>query len=161
MHALVVQIVAKDSNVQVVAEAINCFAALAKGLRREYASTARGLTSVLLDKYKEKNAAVGRAVPEALEAMHRYCWTLLDVHDDFIGTHRAVVGRATARQAGPLLHARLQSQDPAAPRTVMLQCRARVMGRDALAGALGVVRCAPQTSLCKRHASAHCSECHA
>lgn len=40
--------------------------------------------SVLLDKLKEKNAAVGRAVGEALTLMHKYCFGLLDVVEDFI-----------------------------------------------------------------------------
>lgn len=44
------QIITKDSNVQVVAEAIGCCAALASGLRREYASTARSMASVMLEK---------------------------------------------------------------------------------------------------------------
>ena len=35
--------ITKDSNLACVAEAINCCTALAKGLRKEYASTARNL----------------------------------------------------------------------------------------------------------------------
>lgn len=40
---------------------------------------------VLLEKYKEKNAAVGKAVSEALGYMHKYCFTLLDVAETVAG----------------------------------------------------------------------------
>lgn len=38
------KVLAKDSNVACVAEAMACCACLAKGLRKEYAAVARGLT---------------------------------------------------------------------------------------------------------------------
>lgn len=56
MHGLIayrsVQMVSKDSNVVVVAECINVFGLLAKGLRKEFASYARNIAGQLLEKYK-------------------------------------------------------------------------------------------------------------
>ncbi len=56
LHCLVaylcVQMVSKDSNVVVVAECINVFGLLAKGLRKEFASYARNIAGQLLEKYK-------------------------------------------------------------------------------------------------------------
>ncbi len=40
---------------------------------------------VLLDKFKEKNAAVGRSIHEALSAMHKHCFTLADVAEQLAG----------------------------------------------------------------------------
>ena len=40
---------------------------------------------VLFEKFKEKNAAVGKAAAEALAAMHKYCWGLLDVAENVTG----------------------------------------------------------------------------
>jgi cytoskeleton-associated protein 5 len=82
------KIIAKDSNVQVVAEAILCTGTLAKGLRASYAGTARSLCPVLLDKFKEKNSAVQKAVWEALGRMHKFCFTLQDVVEDVTGAPR-------------------------------------------------------------------------
>ncbi len=56
--------------VQVVAEALRCCASLAKGLRRDYSGCARSLVDLLLDKFKDKAAAVRGATLEALSAMH-------------------------------------------------------------------------------------------
>ena len=43
---------------------------------------------MLLEKLKEKNSAIGRAVSEALALMHKYCFALLDVAEDVIGALR-------------------------------------------------------------------------
>ena len=40
---------------------------------------------VLLEKFKEKNAAVGRAAAETLSEMHKYCWALLDIAENLAG----------------------------------------------------------------------------
>lgn len=61
----------KDSNVVCVAEAAGCFAALAKGLRKEFAPSARAMVSNLLDKLKDKNTAVCTQSAQALLAIHR------------------------------------------------------------------------------------------
>lgn len=45
---------------------------------------------MLLEKYKEKNSAVGKAVSDALTLMHKYCWGLLDVSDSLAGGARGV-----------------------------------------------------------------------
>ncbi|PNH12606.1 Protein MOR1 [Tetrabaena socialis] len=76
------KLVSKDSNVVVVAEAINCCGLLAKGLRKEFASAARNMAGQLLEKLKEKNSNVGNAVTGTLTFMHKYCWSLLDVQED-------------------------------------------------------------------------------
>ena len=43
-----------------------------QGLRRDFHSSAKSFTPVLLDKFKDKNAAVCRSVTEALTNMHRW-----------------------------------------------------------------------------------------
>jgi hypothetical protein len=70
------KVVMKDANVAVVAEAAAAAAALAKGLRREYRSDARMLTAPLLDKFKDKNSTVGRAVHAALAAFAAHSYSL-------------------------------------------------------------------------------------
>lgn len=40
---------------------------------------------MLLEKLKEKNAAVPKAVSEALSLMHQHCWRLMDVSEDLAG----------------------------------------------------------------------------
>ena len=66
-----VQIIVKDSNVVCVADAAGCLGALAQGLRKEFASTARSLFSVLLDKLKDKNTNVCMQSGQALAMFHR------------------------------------------------------------------------------------------
>lgn len=83
------KIITKDSHVAVVAEAIACTGNLAQGLRKEYSGPARTLASVLLEKYKDKNTGVVKAVTEALTNMHKHCWPLLDVAEDFTGAAAA------------------------------------------------------------------------
>jgi predicted acetyltransferase len=39
----------------------------------------------MVEKFKEKNAGIGRAASEALAIMHKYCWTMLDVSDTLAG----------------------------------------------------------------------------
>lgn len=78
------KIVTKDSNVVCQAETIACYAALARGLRKDFSTPARQLASVLLDKLKEKNAGVTAACRDALDAMHRYCFALADVAEDVV-----------------------------------------------------------------------------
>ena len=52
-------------------QAIACLQALAKGLRRDFHSSAKGFVALLLDKFKDKNSGVCRNTAAALEAMHR------------------------------------------------------------------------------------------
>ncbi|GAX77872.1 hypothetical protein CEUSTIGMA_g5314.t1 [Chlamydomonas eustigma] len=79
------KLITKDANIQCVSEAIACCGALAKSIRAGYSSTAKGLVEILVEKFKEKNASIGRAASDALASMHRYCWTLLDVSDSLAG----------------------------------------------------------------------------
>jgi cytoskeleton-associated protein 5 len=75
--------VTKDANAAVVAEAARCCAALASGLRASYSGTARALCPLLLDKLKDKSAAVSGAAGEALAAFHlRGCFSLPDVGEE-------------------------------------------------------------------------------
>ncbi len=76
------KIVTKDSNVVCQAETIGCYGALAKGLRKDFATPARQLAGVLLDKLKEKNAGVTAACKDALDAMHRYCFSFGEIVED-------------------------------------------------------------------------------
>ena len=71
------RVLMKDANVAVVTEAAAASAALSLGLRREYRSDARLLTAPLLDKFKEKNTGVIRAVHSALSAFSTHRYTLL------------------------------------------------------------------------------------
>jgi hypothetical protein len=96
-------VISKDSNVACVAEAIACTANLAQGLRKEYGGAARSLCSILLDKYKEKNAAVGKAATEALTNMHRHCWGLLDVAEDVAGAQWLLLPAVAAGSGADVL----------------------------------------------------------
>ena len=62
----------KDSNVVCVADAAGCLGALAQGLRREFASTARSMFPVLLDKLKDKNSNVCAQCNLALATFNRH-----------------------------------------------------------------------------------------
>ena len=67
------KVIAKDSNVVCVAEAVACLGRLAKGLRRDFAPSARAFCSVLLDKYKDKNSNICAQCDEALGYFIRCC----------------------------------------------------------------------------------------
>lgn len=64
------KIISKDSHIGVVSEAVACTGMLAKGLRKEYSSSARVFVPVLLDKFKDKNTICVTNVSEALSYMH-------------------------------------------------------------------------------------------
>eukprot|EP00775_Hariotina_reticulata_P007310 gene7310-7523_t len=76
------KIINKDSNIQVVAEAINCTANIAKGLRKDYRGPAMTLCPVLLEKFKDKASVVNKAAAEALGAMAKFSFSLADVAED-------------------------------------------------------------------------------
>ena len=67
------KIIVKDSNVVCVAEAVACLGRLARGLRRDFAPSARAFFSVLLDKYKDKNSNICTQCDEALGHFIRCC----------------------------------------------------------------------------------------
>ncbi len=67
------KVIVKDSNVVCVAEAVACLGRLAKGLRKDFASSARAFFPVLLDKYKDKNSNLCTNCDEALSFCIRYC----------------------------------------------------------------------------------------
>jgi len=65
------QAISKDANVAVVGAAIGCTAKLAAGMRRDYAGQSRTLAPLLLEKLKDKAAAVSKAALEALDTFHQ------------------------------------------------------------------------------------------
>lgn len=62
------QIITKDSNQACVVEAIGCVAALAKGLRKDYANSARNWTEVLMEKLKVGELCCVLQQPCSMEA---------------------------------------------------------------------------------------------
>ena len=74
--------VSTDSNVAVIAAAIDAAEALAKGLRREWRPEARMLTTPLLDKLKDKTTNVIRAIHGALTSFHAHCYSLGDIMEE-------------------------------------------------------------------------------
>ncbi|WIA20537.1 hypothetical protein OEZ85_004931 [Tetradesmus obliquus] len=76
------KIISKDSNIQVVAEAMNSIAAICKSLRKDYRGACMTFCPVILEKFKDKAAVVGKAAAEALDAMSRYSISLVDVAED-------------------------------------------------------------------------------
>ena len=78
------RVIATDSNVSCVNAAIDCIQALAKGLRRSFRSPARLLCASLLEKFKEKSAAVTRSIHGALSACLEACISMSDVQDDLV-----------------------------------------------------------------------------
>lgn len=64
------KIISKDSHIGVVSEAVACTGVLAKGLRKEYSSSARIFVTGLLDKFKDKNTICVNNVAESLGYMH-------------------------------------------------------------------------------------------
>ena len=54
-----------------VADAAGCLGALAQGLRRDFASTARSMFPILLEKLKDKNSNVCMQCSQALATFHR------------------------------------------------------------------------------------------
>ncbi|KAG1659479.1 hypothetical protein FOA52_005506 [Chlamydomonas sp. UWO 241] len=77
--------ITKDANVLCVTEAIGCCAAMAGSMRGAFSSTAKGLAEVLLEKFKEKSAAVVRAAAGALSVMRKHCWSLPDIIENLTG----------------------------------------------------------------------------
>ena len=62
------QIIAKDSNVMIVAVAGRIVALLATGLRKKFTSYAGMITPVILEKFKEKKPMVVTALRDAIDA---------------------------------------------------------------------------------------------
>ena len=75
-------VITKDSNVACVAEAARAAAALAKGARKDWTRDARVLLPGMLDKLKDKTAAVIEALQGALSESLKYCFELGDIVDD-------------------------------------------------------------------------------
>ncbi|XP_014669251.1 PREDICTED: cytoskeleton-associated protein 5-like [Priapulus caudatus] len=79
------QIIAKDTNVMVVAAAAKCLAGLAAGLRKKFSPYAGQCVPTLLEKFKEKKPMVVTALREAIDAI--YLTTTLDsVSEDVIAS---------------------------------------------------------------------------
>ena len=71
-----------DSNVAIVVEASSTITALAGGMRAAFAQHARQLLPTMIDKLKEKNTGVGRALKEALAVVSLHVMPLVEVVDD-------------------------------------------------------------------------------
>lgn len=65
------QVLVKDSNIVCVAEAAACFAALAKGLRKDFSGTAKAHFGALLDKLKDKNVNACTQSAQACITFHK------------------------------------------------------------------------------------------
>lgn len=76
------QVITKDSNVACIAEAARASAALARGARKDWTRDARALLPGMLDKLKDKTAAVIEALQGALAEYIKHCFELVDVMDD-------------------------------------------------------------------------------
>lgn len=76
------QVITKDSNVQCIAEAARAAAALAKGARKEWSRDAKVLLPGMLDKLKDKTAAVIVALQSALDESVKYCFELGEAVDE-------------------------------------------------------------------------------
>lgn len=63
------KIIAKDTNVMIVALAGQCVAGLAKGLKKKFSPFALAFTETILEKFKEKKANVVSAMREAIDAV--------------------------------------------------------------------------------------------
>ncbi|XP_065581749.1 cytoskeleton-associated protein 5-like [Artemia franciscana] len=64
------KIIAKDTNVNVIANAGKNLAALANGLKKKFSPYAVSCVSTILDKFKEKKANVVAAMREAIDAIY-------------------------------------------------------------------------------------------
>ena len=64
------QIITKDSNINVVALAGKCVTGLAKGLRKKFQSYAGLLISAILGKFKEKKLNVVISLRDAIDAVY-------------------------------------------------------------------------------------------
>ncbi|CAG9467392.1 unnamed protein product [Pedinophyceae sp. YPF-701] len=76
------RVIAKDSNVVCVAEAVQCVGNMAAGLRREFAQHARQLASCVLERLKEKKTSVTDPCRATLAALTQHCVSLTDVVDE-------------------------------------------------------------------------------
>ncbi|XP_041367175.1 cytoskeleton-associated protein 5-like isoform X2 [Gigantopelta aegis] len=63
------KVIAKDSNILLVAIGAKCLAGIAKGLRKKFAPYAVQSVSTILEKFKEKKPAVVQALREAIDAI--------------------------------------------------------------------------------------------
>ena len=80
------QIIAKDVNMMVLAKAIECIGYLANGLRKDFAHAAKILTSVLLNRFKEKKPFVKAAVHSTFDTMYQNCILISDIIGDICET---------------------------------------------------------------------------
>ncbi|KAL8599784.1 hypothetical protein ACOMHN_052297 [Nucella lapillus] len=80
----VMKVIAKDSNVMLVALAANCLTALAKGLRKNFTTYGPNCISVILEKFKEKKQNVVTALREASDAVYTSGVSLEALMEDVI-----------------------------------------------------------------------------
>ena len=78
------RVVSSDSNVSCVNAAIDCVDVLARGLRKSFRAPAKLLFPVLLEKYKEKSAAVTRSIHKSLGSVLEMSVSVADVQEDLV-----------------------------------------------------------------------------
>ena len=78
------RVVSSDSNVSCVNAAIDCVDVLARGLRKSFRAPAKLLFPVLLEKYKEKSAAVTRSIHKSLGSVMEMSVSVADVKEDLV-----------------------------------------------------------------------------
>jgi len=77
-----IQIISKDTNIMVANRAIDCVTNLTIGLRQGFAAYSKLLLPVLLAKLKEKKPSVITSIHEALDASHKYCFSMGEVLEE-------------------------------------------------------------------------------
>ncbi len=84
LSATLRKLVAKDTNVMLVAQAAQCLTGLAKGLRGAFKAQAAMALSVTLEKFKEKKPAVVAALSELSDALYP-CLGIEAIQEDCLG----------------------------------------------------------------------------
>jgi cytoskeleton-associated protein 5 len=77
--------------VRVVESSVLCIGILAKGLRKSFASHAKTILPILLEKFKEKKVPVVKALHEAIGHMQPHCFAFTDVMDEVIASAKSKV----------------------------------------------------------------------
>ncbi|XP_042209858.1 cytoskeleton-associated protein 5-like isoform X3 [Homarus americanus] len=78
------KMIAKDTNVMIVAQAGHCVAGLARGLKKKFSPFAQLFTETILEKFKEKKVNVVSAMREAIDAV--YQTTTLEAIQEIVST---------------------------------------------------------------------------
>lgn len=107
--AVLKRVIGKDSNASCVTEACACVAQLAKCMRKNFGSFAKGMFfPICLEKLKDKSSALRANAYDAIESMHQYSTPLHEVSEAVIaalGSPSPVVKQMTLQWlSGALRH---------------------------------------------------------